>query len=478
MAVDFERVETLARVRWQLRLRWLALGFVVLALAAAASLLPGALPLPLLLVLVAFLASANLVIVLLLVPRLGRPGGCLDPELLIKVQIGLDLVVCTAFLHWSGGSENPAAIFFVLQVIIAGVLLAGSWAYACAAASSILYALVLGLEYTGAIAHVHLAGITDPTLYRRPALLLLLWGVLTGALFAAAYLVTSIVEKLQQRERQLFQSSSACELRSGELAEANRRLSEMANARATFLRYFTHELRAPVAAIQSYLRLMREGYIERERLPEIAARAERRSGELLQLIGDLLDLGQVEQAQAREGRVRLNLADAVGDAVDMLRPSAVEKHISLLVEIADDIPIVFGNPRQLALLWSNLVGNAIKYTPDGGRVHVDLHRDNEIICLDIADTGIGIPPQDRERVFQEFYRTESARRFAPHGTGIGLAIAKRVVDLHEGTISIDSEAGQGSIFHVRLPLSSLRAKGPLAPPPHLEEWPDLPQTLV
>ncbi|MHB0876781.1 MAG: sensor histidine kinase [Anaerolineae bacterium] len=475
----FEREAQLQRARWQLRLRWVAIGLVLLALISVSVLFPGVVPVWRLVATLAVLAACNLAIELLILPRLEGGDGSLTPEFLIRIQIAVDLLIYTLFLHWSGGAENPAAFYYVLQVIIAAVLLAGHWAYVCAAAASVLYTLVLLLEYLGVVSHVNLAGVVDPEFYRRPMLLALTWGVLVSAVFLAAYLATAIVHRLKQRERELSQSNLSCEVRSGELAAANRRLREMAEARATFLRYVTHELRAPVAAIQSYLRLMREGYIPQERVPEIATRAEQRAEEVLMLIADLLDLGQVEHADVAEGRERLNPRDALMDAVDLLRPSAVEKRIRMDVRLDPATPIVFANPRHLSLLWNNLISNAIKYTPSDGKVAVSLSADADHLTVAVADTGIGISPEDQARVFEEFYRSDAAKRFAPHGTGIGLAIVQRVVRLYGGTISIESRRGEGSTFTVRLPLRSLQAATSAAavePPP--DSRPALPRTLV
>lgn len=475
----FERQAQVERARWQLRLRWVAVGLVFVAVVAVRFLFPGVVPAGRLLALLAVLAVTNLAIEFLVIRPLEAGSGRMSPEALIRTQIGADLLVYTILLHWSGGAENPAAFYYVLQVIMAAVLLAGNWGYVCAAVSSILYSLVLLLEYAGVLPHVNLTGVVDPEFYRRPLLLALTWGVFVSAMFLAAYLASSIVHRLRQRERELSQSNLSCELRSGELALANRRLREMAEARATFLRYVTHELRAPVAAIQSYLRLIREGYIPPERLPEIATRAEHRAEEVLLLIADLLDLGQVEHADVAEGRERLDARDSLMDAVDLLRPNAVEKGIRIDVRLDPAVPIVFANPRHLSLLWTNLIGNAIKYTPNDGQVTIALTADTADLTLVVSDTGIGISPEEQARIFQEFYRSESAKRFAPHGTGIGLAIVQRVVRLYDGNISVDSEPGRGSTFTVKLPLRSLQATAPRVTDPRLPgPRPAVPRTLV
>lgn len=476
LASTFEHLELLRRTRWQLVLRWVAVTLVFGAVVLTALVFPGVLPTGRLLAILALLVVSNLAVMRALIPRLQRGQWRLGPEALIKGQIAVDLSVYTVFLHWTGGAENPASVFYVLQVIIAGVLLSERWAFLAAGASSLLCGAVFLLEYTGVLPHVHLTGIMDPELYTRPAFLLLEWGVLTSALFVAAYLASAIVQRMRARERELFQSNLSCEVRSGELAQANRRLHEMAVARDTLLRYVTHELRAPVGAIQSYLRLLREGYIEPERIPEVALRAEKRAEEVLILIRDLLDLGQVEQAQALEGRERVNLADSLMEAVDMLRPSAAAKRVSLEVDVAPGLPTVFTNPRHLALVWNNLISNAIKYTPPDGRVLVRLQETGEHLLAEVSDTGIGISEEDRERIFGEFFRSDSARRFDPHGTGLGLTIVQRVVSMYEGEVTLDSVEGRGSTFRVRLPMQNLRASCPLPSP---QERPgQLPRTLV
>ncbi len=439
---------------------------------------PGVLPTGRLLAILALLVLSNILVMRVLLPRSRDGNLSWGPAALVKGQIMVDLLAYSVFLHWSGGVENPASIFYVLQVIMAGVLLSERWAFLAAGASSFLYATVLAVEYAGWLPHVHLSGLMDETLYRQPLLLLLSWAVLTSAVVVAAYLASDIVQRMRARERELFESNLSCEVRSGELATANRLLSEMAASRDTFLRYVTHELRAPVGAIQSYLRLLREGYIEPERVPDVALRAEQRSEEVLALIGDLLDLGQVERAQVMEGRERVDPVGSLMDAVDMLRPSAVAKRISLDVRAQGRPPVLFCNPRHLALVWNNLISNAIKYTPPEGAVHVVLSVVGERLAVEVSDTGIGIAPAERERIFQEFYRSDSARRFDPHGTGLGLAIVQRVAAMYQADLTVESEVGRGTTFRISFPLQHLQATGETGERRHGPRPGKLPRTLV
>jgi len=478
VAAMFEQQELLSRVRWQLTLRWMAEGLVLVAVVFTALVFPGVLPTARLLAILALLVLSNLLVMRVLLPRSRRGELPWGADALVKGQIMVDLLAYSVFLHWSGGVENPASVFYVLQVIIAGVLLSERWAFVAAGVSSFLYSAVLTAEYAGWLPHVHLTGLMDSGLYRQPLLLLLSWAVLSSALVVAAYLASTVVQHMRRRERELYESNLACEVRSEELATANRRLNEMASSRDAFLRYVTHELRAPVGAIQGYLRLLREGYIEPERVPEVALRAEQRAEELLALIGDLLDLGQVEQAQVMEGRERVDPVGSLMDAVDMLRPSAVAKRIKLDVRAQGRPPTLFCNPRHLALVWNNLISNAIKYTPPGGEVRVRLSVEGDRLVAEVSDTGIGIAPAEKQQIFQEFYRGEAARRFDPHGTGLGLAIVQRVANLYGAEVSVESEIGKGTTFRISFPLESLQPTGEPWERRHGPRPGKLPRTLV
>ena len=151
-----------------------------------------------------------------------------------------------------------------------------------------------------------------------------------------------------------------------------------------------------------------------------------------------------------------DLADIAACAVEELRPEARRKHIDLALS-ATAIPRLAVDPTRIAQLLGNLLSNAVKFTPDGGRVEVRLGREGDQVVLAVADTGVGIPAADRERIFERFFRTAIATRQAVQGTGLGLTITKAIVEAHHGTIAVDSDQGRGSTFTVRLALRPMPA---------------------
>jgi signal transduction histidine kinase len=153
-----------------------------------------------------------------------------------------------------------------------------------------------------------------------------------------------------------------------------------------------------------------------------------------------------------------DLADIAAAAVEKLRPEAERKRIDLALSVTTDISPLAVDPTRIAQLLGNLLSNAVKFTPDGGKVEVRLGTEGDQAVLEVADSGIGIPAADRERIFDRFFRTALATQQAIQGTGLGLAITKAIVEAHNGTIAVDSDEGRGSTFTVRLPLQ------PASPP--------------
>lgn len=250
------------------------------------------------------------------------------------------------------------------------------------------------------------------------------------------------------------------------LAEEKARLEEIDRAKRAYVRQVTHELRAPIAAIQSYLRLILEGYVPPERLHDIVQRAEFRAQEQLNLIADLLELSRIQEVQAREAPVLVQMEDLLRQVLEQVAAQAQEKKQQLQATIASDLPPVRAVPDQIKSVCTNLIGNAIKYTPEGGQIRVDcapwqasgdeaqktdLRPGARYLRLRVSDTGIGIPPQAQQRLFTEFFRAENAKRFTRQGTGLGLAIVKQIVEATGGRIWVESEVEKGSTFTVVLP---------------------------
>lgn len=230
-------------------------------------------------------------------------------------------------------------------------------------------------------------------------------------------------------------------------------LTRVADMRRDFVANVSHELKTPLAAIRGYAETLREGALDE---PPIARRFTDRilsqCQRLQELLDDLLILSRLEGANAFAEREPVDLTQAIDRAVDLFTPAAREKRVTLEVQ-ADRVPLVTGNPGSLERLVLNLVDNAIKYNRPDGRVTLSLRLDGGEVLLEVADTGIGIPPESIPRLFERFYRVDKGRAREEGGTGLGLAIVKHIAQLHGGSVDVESRAGKGSTFRVRLPLA-------------------------
>lgn len=252
-------------------------------------------------------------------------------------------------------------------------------------------------------------------------------------------------EALERRKAEL--EREALERRAMELERLDR-------VKSAFTLTVAHELRAPIAAIQSYLRLMLDGYIPPEQQRKYLVRAQQRTSAQLELIGDLLDLAHLQNPDLRIEHEPVNVAESLREICDLMSSRAQEKEIEFTVSIPEGAPTISADPKHIKQIWSNLVSNAIKYTNEGGAVDVTIAVRDKQVVTSVRDTGIGIVPEDLTRIFEEFYRTKAAKECSEMGAGLGLSIVKRIVGTYQGHIDVQSTVGEGSTFTVTLPVDT------------------------
>jgi signal transduction histidine kinase len=270
--------------------------------------------------------------------------------------------------------------------------------------------------------------------------------------------------QLEEQSAQIVQQNAALEqamLR----AEEARRAVEAANlAKSRFLANMSHELRTPLNAIIGYTELMLDStYGE---LPERAratlTRVERSGRHLLALINEVLDLSKIEAGQYKLEVAPFAIGDTIGAALSSLESLAREKGLKVGAQPMGQLPNVLGDERRILQVLMNLVGNAIKFTASG-EVEVGATVDGDHVLVTVRDTGPGIAPEFRTRIFHEFQQGDTSTTRPHGGTGLGLAISRRIVELHGGTLSlIHTELGAGSTFGFTLPRAGSAAGGPAA----------------
>jgi two-component system, OmpR family, phosphate regulon sensor histidine kinase PhoR len=231
---------------------------------------------------------------------------------------------------------------------------------------------------------------------------------------------------------------------------AFKKLDEM---KSNFVQMVSHELRSPLASIKQLLVVLLDGLAGdlSNKQKDLLHRAQNKIQSLLDLINDLLDVGKIESGHIFQQQVPLRLEEVLEHTIALMKPRAESNNIWLRLDMSRNLPHIQADLRNMEELFSNLISNAINYSPDGGEVMVSAISHGDCLEVSVSDTGIGIEPEELPKIFDKFYRVKHPRTRQVSGTGLGLAIVKGIVESHCGSIDIESRPGVGTTFRVRLP---------------------------
>ena len=231
-------------------------------------------------------------------------------------------------------------------------------------------------------------------------------------------------------------------------------------ARDQFLMTATHELRTPLTNLQAYAETLQEEQdLEIERQKEFCNVINNEANRLGRLVDQLLTVSQMEAGSMVANRHELDLIPMLEYSADQLRGQAEQKQITLTTKLSAKLPTANGDRDKLQAALVNLVGNAIKYTPNHGQVVLRCSADDCWIRIDVEDTGPGIPEEEQAKVFEKFFRGAATREADERGNGLGLAFAREIARLHGGDVELSSVFGEGSVFTLRLPVGGRSRSG-------------------
>ncbi len=248
-----------------------------------------------------------------------------------------------------------------------------------------------------------------------------------------------------------------------ELARKNEELTHLDELKSDFMATMSHELRTPLTSIIGYSDMMLAGMTgELNEKQTDFTQSILQSGEtLLGLINDILDLTKIEAGRLELNYETVDLRAALLAVLPVVKPRARDKRIRISTFLPTDLPPVWADPGKLNQILLNLLTNGVKYTHENGSVSVEARPQGELVEIWVTDTGIGISKEDQERIFHRFTQVDSSATRTQGGTGLGLAITRELVELHGGTLRVQSKLGKGSSFIFTMPISSKPAD-PLA----------------
>lgn len=269
--------------------------------------------------------------------------------------------------------------------------------------------------------------------------------------------ITNASQEIGTGQMSLIEPSGPREVQSlaHSVNEMSRQLKASQESQRDFVSNVSHELKTPLTSVQGFAQAILDGTVKgSEALQEAGQVIYNEAGRMHHLVIDLLDLARLDAGTAELEYAPIDMADLLGSVMKRFAPQAQSAEVTLEMETTE-IPQISGDQDRLAQVFNNLIENAIKFTPKGGTIRLEGKSTNKFLEVSVSDTGLGIPKDEAERIFERFYQVDKSRRSGRgRGVGLGLPIARQIAQAHGGDIIVDSSAEKGAHFLVRLPLKA------------------------
>jgi signal transduction histidine kinase len=424
------------RLWWCLRLRWAAALGVALTVFLSIRIFRFSLPIFSLFSITAIVVLYNLGLYVFL--SYAKKKSLLVINRIANLQISLDLFSLGLLIHFAGGIENPFVFYFIFHMIIASILLSRRAAYLQASFTAALFSSIVALEAFKILPHYCLEEFIINCQEHNLTYITGVAFVFISTLYIAVYMATSISAKLRQRERALVQ--------------ANALLEEKDRIKSEYVLRVSHDIKEHLAAIEGCLEPVARGITGQlnPQQSDLIHRAAGRTAKLILFVSALLEITRIKLGREMK-MANFSFREMLAEAVNSIAAKAKEKNISLHLDLGMGIDKIRGAKEYLQETFTNLLANSVKYTPGGGKIKIKVIDKGSYLAIEIIDTGIGIPQDEMPKIFEEFYRASNAKRVERDGSGLGLSIAKKIIELHQGKIWVQSVEGKGSIFAIELP---------------------------
>jgi signal transduction histidine kinase len=373
-------------------------------------------------------------------------AGQFNPLHLSVIQMLLDFVALFLLVHFTGGIETPLYMLFVFHMIIGSLILPGAIIYTVGTIVVLAFGGIVFSEYYHLIPHYPIQGFLNAQLYTEFNYVVSIFTIFGFTMFISVYLAHGIAQQLYRMEQDLVESLD--------------RLNVAEMEKQKYIVGIVHEIKTPLAAVHSYLNLILEKYLGPldKKVEEKLMRASARSEEAINLINDVIKISRFKLFD-QFVKEEIQIEEVMSELANKHSINAETKKIKLVFDYkVKTNTIIVGDKFLLTLAISNLIGNAIKYVDKKGLIEVNIEDDDEKdIIISICDNGIGIPENEQEKIFKEFFRSSNVLKENHEGAGIGLSIVKEIIEKHEGKISVQSpsrlssKGRPGTCFKVQLP---------------------------
>ena len=423
-------------VEWLINLRWIAVVGVLLITFIADNLLNIDVEhIPLYCIACPLIALNIIYIYLIRRIRSNPASKPIAVNYLINIQIVLDIILLTIFLHYSGGVENPFVIYYIFHMIIASILLSKKNSYIITTFILATVGTMVLFEYYGILNHYPLQGFNDEGFYKNSKYLIGTGFIFVTTSYLVVYMTNTVTEKLKQREEAY--------------KNANIQLKEKDKIKNEYVFQVTHDIKGHISTIKNLLDAASVLKNE-EKKTEFIKRGIERTIKLADFVNELLRITKLRLNHKLE-MSNFPIQEIINEVETNFRLEAERKRIKFTVEIDENSGEVFGNKFLLEEAVSNIVQNAIKYTPDGGEVSFVCRKGDDQIYIEVYDNGVGIPEDQIPMVFNEFFRADNVKKLEKESSGLGLALVRKIIQKHEGEIKLESKLGEGTKIGFILP---------------------------
>ena len=424
-----------ARIAWSIRLRWVAVIGFFLATFTAHYVVDLPMPYDSIWKVLLFLFFLNLVYFTIM--KAVKQFSFFAELVFLTVHILIDLVILTYLVHLTGGIENPIYLFYIFHVVLSSILLPRWLPYIIASIVVLFFSALVYAEHIGLIYHY---SIFKSASHQNVVLIYLTLIIFTITVYFSSYICTNFMHIFRDSKRKI-----------DHLYEQLRKSDQQ---KTQFFQYASHELKAPIIAIKSSIDGVLSNFAAslEERPLNVLKRASARAEQMLNIIRELLDLTRNRSFIKNNNLEDVAVINVLKDVIRNETSIAEMNNIQILGQLDCYDAVIAGKTDDFRKIFSNLIGNAVRYNRPGGYVRIRSFKNNNSLYVEISDTGIGIANEDQSNIFAEFFRAENARKLVNFGTGLGLSIVKQIVENYHGSISLESELNKGTTFRLAFPL--------------------------
>ncbi|MGE5352794.1 MAG: sensor histidine kinase [Syntrophothermus sp.] len=361
------------------------------------------------------------------------------------LQMIFDLAALMLLVHYGGGIENPLYMFFIFHMIIGSLILPGYVIYTISGGVVLMFSLMAFAEYFGLLAHHGVYSLFTYPLYNNLNFIIVFLIVFSLMMFVSVIIANKIAHELYRREQ--------------DLVETLKKLNQAEIEKQKYIMGVVHEIKTPVAAVQSYLDLILGAFLGpvAPGVSERLLRARKRSEETIQMINNVLRLSKLKLLNELSAE-EIKIDELLCGIIDQHRAMTEQKGVNVVLKDNRQIKKdVLADRALLGVAFSNLLGNSVKYIGGGGIIEILLSDNSEVLAVELCDNGIGIPESELNKIFEEFYRGSNIKHGGYEGSGMGLSVVKQIIERHKGTISVKSpsrlasEGKPGACFKITLP---------------------------